>query len=44
MIAPQHRMVRVQVLSMRRPDAQLTCRAARETPATEYRVIDFTPS
>jgi (2Fe-2S) ferredoxin len=40
-IEPQQRMVRVQVLSVRRPDAQLTCRATRETPATEYRVIDF---
>jgi (2Fe-2S) ferredoxin len=43
-IEPQHRTVRVQVLSVRRPDAQLTCRAARETPATEYRIIDFSPS
>jgi hypothetical protein len=42
-IKPQHRMVRVRVLSVRRPDAQLTCRAARETPATEYRIIDFSP-
>jgi (2Fe-2S) ferredoxin len=40
-IEPQQRLVRVQVLSVRRPDAQLTCRATRETPATEYRVIDF---
>ena len=37
-------MVRVRVLAIRRPDAQLTCRAVRETPATEYRVIDFTPN
>jgi hypothetical protein len=36
-------MVRVQILSVRRPDAQLTCRAVRETPATEYRIIDFSP-
>jgi (2Fe-2S) ferredoxin len=42
-IEPQRRMVRVRVLAIRRPDAQLTCRAARETPATEYRVIDFSP-
>lgn len=43
-VDPQQRMVRVQVLSVRRPDAQLTCRAARETPATEYQIIDFSPS
>jgi hypothetical protein len=42
-IEPQQRMVRVQVLSVRRPDAQLTCRATRETPATEYRIINFSP-
>jgi hypothetical protein len=36
-------MARVRVLSIRRSEAQLTCRATRETPATEYRVIDFTP-
>ena len=42
-IKPQRRTVRVRVLSVRRPDAQLTCRAARETPATEYRIIDFAP-
>ena len=42
-IEPQQRMVRVQILSVRRPDAQLTCRAARETPATEYQIIDFSP-
>ncbi len=44
LIQPQHRMPRVRVLAIRRPDAQLTCRATRETPATEYRIIDFTPS
>lgn len=44
LIEPQQRMVRVRVLAVRRPDAQLTCRATRETPATEYRIIDFTPS
>ena len=43
LIEPQQRMVRVRVLAIRRPDAQLTCRAARETPATEYRVIDLAP-
>ena len=42
-IEPQQRMLKVQVLSVRRTDAQLTCRAARETPATEYQVIDFRP-
>lgn len=43
-VEPQQRMVSVRVLSVRRPDAQLTCRAARETPATEYQIIEFTPS
>jgi hypothetical protein len=33
--------VRVEILSVRRPAAQLTCRAARATPATEYRVQAF---
>ena len=42
-IEPQQRKVRVHVLSVRRPDAQLTCRAVRETPATEYQIIDFSP-
>ena len=42
-IEPQGLLVRVHVLSVRRTEAQLTCRAARETPATEYRIIDFTP-
>lgn len=42
-IEPQGLLVRAHVLSVRRPEAQLTCRAARETPATEYRIIDFTP-
>jgi hypothetical protein len=42
-IGPQRRLVRVRVLSVRRADAQLTCRATRETPATEYRIIDFSP-
>lgn len=42
-IEPRQRMVKVQVLSVRRADAQLTCRAARETPATEYQIIDFKP-
>ncbi len=43
-IKPGQRMVRVRVLSVRRPDARLTCRAPRETPATEYRIIDFSLS
>jgi (2Fe-2S) ferredoxin len=43
MIEPQQRMIRVQILSVRRPAARLTCRAARETPATEYRIIDLSP-
>jgi (2Fe-2S) ferredoxin len=42
-IEPQGLLVRAHVLSVRRTEAQLTCRAARETPATEYRIIDFTP-
>jgi hypothetical protein len=33
--------LRVEVLSVRRPAAQLTCRAGRATPATEYRVQSF---
>jgi len=41
-IEPQRLAVRAHVLSVRRSEAQLTCRAARETPATEYQVIDFT--
>jgi hypothetical protein len=40
-IEPSQRRARVHVLSVRRADAQLTCRAARATPATEYRIIDF---
>jgi hypothetical protein len=40
-VEPEQRMVKVHVLSIRRADAQLTCRATRETPATEYRIIDF---
>jgi hypothetical protein len=43
-IEPQQRMAKVHVLSIRRADAQLTCRATRETPATEYRIIDFATS
>jgi hypothetical protein len=42
-IETQQRLVRVHVLSVRRPDAQLTCRALRETPATEYQIIDVAP-
>jgi hypothetical protein len=41
-IEPQQQMVKVRVLSVRRAEAKLTCRAARETPATEYRIIEFT--
>ena len=37
------RRVRVEVLGVRRPVAQLTCRAPRETPATEYQVVSFAP-
>jgi hypothetical protein len=43
-IEPLQQMVQVHVLSVRRTDAQLTCRAVRETPATEYQIIDFAPS
>jgi (2Fe-2S) ferredoxin len=43
-IEPLQRKVRVQVLSVRRTDAQLTCRAVRETPATEYQIVDFAPA
>jgi hypothetical protein len=42
-IEPQRRIVKVRVLSVRRPDAKLTCRAPRDTPATEYQIIQFTP-
>lgn len=41
-IEPQRLAVRAHVLSVRRSEAQLTCRAPRETPATEYQVIAFT--
>ncbi len=34
--------VRVDVVALRRPAAQLTCRAASVTPATEYRIESFT--
>jgi (2Fe-2S) ferredoxin len=43
-IEPLQQMVQVHVLSVRRADGQLTCRAVRETPATEYQIIDFAPS
>jgi hypothetical protein len=33
--------VQVQVLAVRRSAAQLTCRAARETPATAYEIVSF---
>jgi hypothetical protein len=42
-IEPRRLLIRAHVLSVRRTDAQLTCRAVRETPATEYQIIDFTP-
>ena len=42
-VGSQSQLARVRVLSVRRADAQLTCRATRETPATEYRIIDFSP-
>lgn len=42
-VGSQPRSVRVRVLSVRRADAQLTCRATRETPATEYRIVDISP-
>ncbi len=35
--------VRAEVVGIRRSDAQLTCRAARDTPATEYWVQSLTP-
>ena len=35
------RSARVDVASVRRPEARLTCRAARDTPATEYQVEVF---
>ncbi len=35
--------LRLEVLGRRRAEAQLTCRAARETPATEYQVRDLEP-
>jgi hypothetical protein len=40
-IAGRHDPVRVEILSVRRPAAQLTCRAGRATPATEYRLQSF---
>jgi (2Fe-2S) ferredoxin len=42
-VEPLQQLIRVDVVSLRRPDAQLTCRAVRATPATEYRVTNFTP-
>lgn len=35
--------LRVEVVGLRRPEAQLTCRAGRETPATTYRVESLEP-
>jgi hypothetical protein len=42
-VRPQARLVSVRVLSVRRADARLTCRATRETPAIEYQIIDLSP-
>jgi (2Fe-2S) ferredoxin len=36
--------VRAHVLAVRRPAAQLTCRAERETPAMEYQVLSLVPT
>jgi hypothetical protein len=36
-------LIQVHVDAVRRPTAQLTCRATRATPATEYRVRSFEP-
>ena len=33
--------VRVEVVAVRRPVAQLTCRASRETPATAYEIVSL---
>ncbi len=35
------RVASAEIESVRRPAAQLTCRATRETPATAYRVVSF---
>jgi hypothetical protein len=35
---------RVEILSVRRREAELTCRAGRKTPATEYRLQRFEPT
>lgn len=40
-IAGRAGLVRVQVRAVRRPPAQLTCRASRATPATEYQILSF---
>jgi hypothetical protein len=40
-VAGRSDLLRVEVLSVRRSAAQLTCRAGRDTPATEYRVQSF---
>jgi (2Fe-2S) ferredoxin len=39
-VADRQRL-RVEVVATRRPTAQLTCRAPRETPATAYEVVSF---
>jgi hypothetical protein len=40
-VAGRSDLLLVEVLSIRRSVAQLTCRAGRDTPATEYRVQSF---
>ena len=36
---PPERRLRIEIQSVRRPPGKLTCRAIRETPATEYRTV-----
>jgi hypothetical protein len=43
-VAGRPQPIRVEVLSVRRAEAQLTCRASRATPATEYRVQHVDPA
>jgi (2Fe-2S) ferredoxin len=40
-VASLRAAIRVEMLSVRRPEAKLTCRAPRATPATEYRLQRF---
>jgi hypothetical protein len=37
----ERQVVRAHVMAVRRPAAQLTCRAERETPAMEYQVLSL---